>query len=246
MKAGSWQGVLTYHEVGATSSAYVYSVSADQLDAHVRALASQGVPFTFDDGHQSHLHQAAPILEKYGVRGLFFVTGGWTENRPGYMTWAELRQLAARGHQIQAHSWSHKFLTNCSDAQLLEELERPKRALEDKLGCAVDSISAPGGRWNRRVARACEASGYSRLYVSVPWNPRMDGGKIQVLGRIMVRRTMDAAALHGLLHMGRRGLAVARLIDGAKSGARVVFGDRVYQMAWNLLGRRSVSDYNEL
>ena len=107
---GPRHGVLTYHEVGATPSGYIYSISAAQLDDHVRSLMPEAALFTFDDGHQSHLHQAAPVLEKYGARGVFFVTAGWTESRPGYMSWAELRELAARGHRIQAHGWSHKFL----------------------------------------------------------------------------------------------------------------------------------------
>jgi len=243
---GPRQGVLTYHEVGATPSGYVYSVSAAQLDDHVRSLKSQGVLFTFDDGHQSHLHQAAPVLEKYGTQGLFFVTAGWTESRPGYLSWPELRELAARGHRIQAHGWSHKFLTNCADAQLYEELERTKKTLEDRVGCPVDSISAPGGRWNRRVAQACEAAGYSRLYVSVPWDPRSDGSRIQVLGRIMVRRTMDLAALQRLLHLGRRDRGIAQLRQAAKYGLQLVLGDRIYKLAWNLLGGRSLSDHDGL
>lgn len=243
---GPRQGVLTYHEVGAEPSGYIYSVSAAQLLEHVRLLMADGALFTFDDGHQSHLYQAAPVLEKHGARGIFFVTAGWTESRPGYLSWPELRELTARGHRIQAHGWSHKFLTNCTDAQLSEELERAKKTLEDRLGCPVDSISAPGGRWNGRVVRACEAAGYARLYVSVPWDPRRQVGRIQVLGRIMVRRTMDAAALQRLLHPGRLDRGIVKLTQAAKNGLQLVLGDRIYKLAWNLLGGRSLSDYDGL
>jgi peptidoglycan/xylan/chitin deacetylase (PgdA/CDA1 family) len=236
---------LTYHEVDASPSPYIYSVSEDQFAGHARALASEGAVFTFDDGLRSHLHRAAPILEENRARGLFFVTAGWTENRPEYMNWQELRELSARGHEVQAHGWSHKFLTHCPEAQLKEELERPKKALEDGIGCAVDAISAPGGRWNRSVVRACAAAGYKRLYTSVPWHPHVHEDAIQVIGRIMVRRTMDLAALRRLLHMSRRDRAIARLIYGAKSGVRMVFGDRLYGLAWNVLGRKSSSDYDQ-
>jgi len=54
---------------------------------------------TFDDGLPSHATVVAPLLEKYGWRGTFFI---WPVGN-GNMTWDQLRKMATRGHEIGNH-----------------------------------------------------------------------------------------------------------------------------------------------
>ena len=84
------------------------------------------------------------------------------------MAAGELKELLARGHAVQAHGWSHKMLTQCSPAELYDELRRSKETLEDVLGASVDTMSLPHGRWNRQVLAACSQAGYKKVYTSDP------------------------------------------------------------------------------
>jgi peptidoglycan/xylan/chitin deacetylase (PgdA/CDA1 family) len=232
---------LTYHEIGVEPSEYLYSSTRDQLDEHLRVVSEfqQGkgadslLPrVTFDDGHVSNFVHALPLLEQHTIPAIFFITTNWTGVRPDFMTWAQLRELAARGHQVQSHGWSHELLTLCSDAELEDELVRSKRALEDHVGVAVDSISLPGGRGDRRVYHACAKAGYKRVYTSAPLLGTGQRVGVEVLGRLMIRRTADAAYLRQLLSEPRKSLfplqAQYRLTEGFKR----LLGDRLYLKVW--------------
>ncbi len=187
--------VLAYHEIMPESN-YAYCVTSSAFAEHLRlfdSLAKSGgqkssVEITFDDGEQSQLHNALPLLAEHGISARYFVTPGLIGTAAKFLSWDELKTLQNAGHSIQSHGWSHKFLTFCSDDELTHELRASKQLLEEKLGAAVEEISVPGGRWNRRVIEACAAAGYKRVYVSDPWITTAMSG-IEVIGRFMVRRT---------------------------------------------------------
>ncbi|MEI2298189.1 polysaccharide deacetylase family protein [Ensifer sp. MJa1] len=72
-----------------------------------------GVPlvsFTFDDVPDSALHNGAAILERHGVRGTFYIAGGLAGRvEPGrtLISSEGCSELAARGHEIGCHTFSH-------------------------------------------------------------------------------------------------------------------------------------------
>jgi peptidoglycan/xylan/chitin deacetylase (PgdA/CDA1 family) len=236
--------ILTYHEIVPESSPYVYSTTSASMREHLRALSGIQDPpiITFDDGHRSHAQLAAPILEEFGFRGIFFVTAGWTASKPGYMNWTELAGLVRSGHEIQSHGWSHRYLTDCDDESFSTELLRSRETLEDRLGIRVTSISMPAGRYDARVLEACAAAGYERVYTSDPFQrPRTRNG-VEVCGRFMLRRTMNAEAVLRILASGQHAWSRLRLEHAAKSAVRRVIGDHVYQSLWNLAGRRSARE----
>ena len=234
--------ILAYHEITpeAGSSNYAYSLPAAWFREHLQVLSGnpgEAAEITFDDGHGSQFSTAA-VLEQFGRRGIYFVTAGWTGESTTYMDWGQLRALSAAGHQVQAHGWLHKFLTHCSPQELTTELRHTREVLEDRLGRPVDALSAPGGRWNRHVAEACAQAGYRRLYVSDPWMAPTERYGIHLLGRYMVRRTMDGAGLRRLLAMPAAERRWQSFRYRAKEGMRMALGDTLYQRLWNLASRR--------
>jgi peptidoglycan/xylan/chitin deacetylase (PgdA/CDA1 family) len=233
--------ILTYHEIVPEPSAYVYSTTSLSMREHMSALSGLGNPpmITFDDGHRSHMQLAAPVLEDFGFRGVFFITGGWTSTRPGYMSWEELAQLVRSGHEIQSHGWSHQYLTDCSEDGLAVELLRSRQTLEDRLGIHVTGISMPGGRYDSRVLNACAAAGYKHVYTSDPFQRSVVRNNVTVCGRVMLRRTMNAAAVLRILDSEHQVLSRFRLEHAAKKAVQKALGDRVYQHLWNLAGRSS-------
>ena len=55
-------------------SAFQYKVEESAFEEQVKALQGKDVVFTFDDGGESFLTKIAPILEKYGFKGVFFIS----------------------------------------------------------------------------------------------------------------------------------------------------------------------------
>ena len=60
------------------------------------------VSFTFDDVPKSAVANGAPILEEYGARGTFYISGGLVDQWPGHWTGVsadEIVTLHRRGHE---------------------------------------------------------------------------------------------------------------------------------------------------
>ncbi len=72
------------------------------------------------------------LLAERGVRGTFFVLGWVAERTPSLV-----RRIAASGHEIACHGFSHRLVYQQTREEFREETLRAKRLLEDLIGEAV-------------------------------------------------------------------------------------------------------------
>ena len=241
-----------YHELRPQRTRYTYAIErsefAQQLDLFAEARQLPGPrlrpEISFDDGHSSNYEHALPLLLERGLVAHFFITVGWTAQRPGYMGWAELRALQNDGQRIGAHGWTHTLLTRCSDAELQKELGDARHALEDKLGIAVTTMSLPGGRYNRRVLAACRAAGYSQVFTSIPRAEAAPGGWLA--GRVNMRSGASLRAICALLQPRSAALAKLRREYRIKQAAQTILGDSLYMNLWSRLNRREQDEQHGL
>ena len=77
------------------------------------------------------------VLAGASVRGTFFVLGPVAQEHP-----AAVRQIAAAGHEIGCHGWSHDPLYTLSRAAMREETLRAKDAIQEVTGQRVDAYRA--------------------------------------------------------------------------------------------------------
>ncbi len=246
-KDGRARLFLLYHELRALLSAYGYAMAVAEFERQmelVRRLQLENgaglMPeVTFDDGHVSHASEAMPVLERHGVRAHFFITAGWTGVRPEYMGWGQLRELAEAGHGIGAHGMTHTLLTHCDAPGLERELGGARRALEDRLGQAVTTMSLPGGRYDRRVMEGCRAAGYERVFTSEPraWTPDSARDGLEQVGRVNIRGDATAEWMERLLDPATGVLRRLERADRVKGMAKQVLGDAVYRRVWGLMNR---------
>ena len=210
---------LTFHDVipdGTGSSATgeeFYALRAGELEQLLSQLRKRGyrtvsskafrawqqgegtlpehtVVLTFDDGYAGHFDIVVSQLLRNRFSGTFFVTTDFI-GRPGYVTWDQLRKLVFLGMEIGSHGKTHTPLTKLSSEQLAAELAESKRLLEERLGVPVGALAAPGGFWNRPVARAVVQAGYDAAWVStIGTNGRETNA--MALRRVVVRRPFSA------------------------------------------------------
>jgi len=126
---------------------------------------------TLDDGYQDNLEAALPLLQRYGFTATVYAVSSvlgrfncWDAERLGVrkpvMSAAQLRQWAAAGMEVGAHSRSHPHLTRCGDQALHDEIHGAKSDLEDVLGAAVTQFCYPYGDVDGRVAAATREAGF--------------------------------------------------------------------------------------
>jgi len=78
------------------------------------------------------------LLARFGARGTFF-TLGWIAARYPEI----VQRIAAAGHEIGSHGWSHRRVTGLSPSDFRDEVRRSKAVLEDLIGRPVLGFRAP-------------------------------------------------------------------------------------------------------
>jgi peptidoglycan/xylan/chitin deacetylase (PgdA/CDA1 family) len=188
---------LTYHRIG-QSIRDPFCVATADFEAQVRQLAESGravsleqlVAFvqggaempsdacliTIDDGMISTLTEALPILERWKVPAVAFVTSSLIgKNFEGsserYMTWDELRQLAASGLvAIGSHAHTHRSLGLMSPDEAVHEARQSREMLSQQLGQDITVFAYPFGTrsdFNDTTERLLRDAGYTLAFNSV-------------------------------------------------------------------------------
>ncbi|NIJ41412.1 peptidoglycan/xylan/chitin deacetylase (PgdA/CDA1 family) [Parvibaculum indicum] len=96
-------------------------------------LAMKEVALTFDDGPDPHTtRRVLDILDANCIKATFFLVGYYAERHPEIV-----REIAARGHTIGTHTWSHpNNLRRLSTAAARRQIRRGFAAVEKALAAA--------------------------------------------------------------------------------------------------------------
>jgi peptidoglycan/xylan/chitin deacetylase (PgdA/CDA1 family) len=140
ISTGSQTGRERELEAGIAASAGV----ADAMTAAGRCLRHgrrdrQEIALTFDDGPlPPYTGQVLDILERYAVPATFFCVGLNASAHP-----AEVARMAALGHALGNHTWSHPFLPDLSGPQLRAQLGRTGEAIAAASGGGAPELFRP-------------------------------------------------------------------------------------------------------
>jgi peptidoglycan/xylan/chitin deacetylase (PgdA/CDA1 family) len=188
--------IFTYHEVrdGASEGdADFYAISPAQLSHHLATLAAQGrqsaaleellaekappedryIP-TFDDGTADHYDVVFPLLEKNHCRASFFIPTAKLD-KPGYLTRAQVKELAAAGHGIGSHSHEHQRMDILPDDEIRRQISLSQSIIAEITGVKPAAFVPPGGYINGQVRAAAAELGV-RLIRTMRWgyNQKLD------------------------------------------------------------------------
>lgn len=78
------------------------------------------------------------LLERHGVRATFFVLG-WIAERNREL----VQEIVARGHELAAHGYDHRRITELTPAEFRADVRKTKRLLEEIGGSEVIGYRAP-------------------------------------------------------------------------------------------------------
>lgn len=144
-----------------TAAALATAAPAPARDDAVKATA--GHPRTFVtlefDVATADQARALPLLARYGMKGTFFVNSGLI-NKPGHLTWDQLRHMQAIGHEIAGQTISHAKLTDLSVAGMRREVCDDRGRLLAQ-GLAADAFAYPFGAYSAQVRDVVVSCGYT-------------------------------------------------------------------------------------
>ncbi len=130
------------------------------------------VTLSFDDAWASQYAQALPVLAQHGLKGTFYiltqpVQNGWS----GYMTPAQVIDVASKGHDMQGHTVTHRNLTGLSQSAIDAEIKNSKTYIEGLTGRTVTSLAYPYGSSNAKVIERAKLAGYTNGRAADPTIP---------------------------------------------------------------------------
>jgi peptidoglycan/xylan/chitin deacetylase (PgdA/CDA1 family)/thymidylate kinase len=235
--AASRLPVLCYHGVGlppdASRAKARWGIAPERLARDLadlrgagfalRSLASHDplggrqVVLSFDDGLETDHGVVLPLLSAAQATATFFVISRKVGAR-GYLSVAALRELAAAGMEIGAHSTLTRPLTGLPLAEAREAMRASKLELEDLLGVAVRHFAFPGGKHDEALVEAAYRIGFARA-ATTEWRHAAPG-----LGDYLVPRCPIGNGLYrvrGLdVALGSPGFVARALALGAYAALR--------------------------
>ncbi len=152
------------------------------------------IALTFDDGPSESTPALLDLLAQHNARATFFVCGHNATRLPHI-----LRAIAAAGHEIGNHTWSHPRLDFTSAARMREEIGRTQVVVQETTGVTPRLFRAPYGvRWFglRRVQREFGLLGVMWTSIGRDW--KTPGPAVAAR---LARSVADGAIL--CLHDGR-------------------------------------------
>ncbi len=121
------------------------------LDPKHKAIA-----LTFDDGPwPKTTTQILDILKKNNIKATFFWVGRYLQTYP------ELgKQVAAAGHAIGNHTWSHQYIKYNEDGAA-REIDRTSSLIEEVTGVKTSMFRPPGGILNNGLTAYAQKKNYA-------------------------------------------------------------------------------------
>ena len=138
---------------------------------------------TFDDGpNPSWTPRLLDILAEHNVRATFFMVGKFVKGEPELA-----RRVAAAGHLIGNHTWSHPDLSRTRAANVLDELTRTSDILAGVTGKPIVYFRPPFGARRPYVLKLARQLGL----IPVTWNAMTEDWKepsADTIARNLIRK----------------------------------------------------------
>jgi peptidoglycan/xylan/chitin deacetylase (PgdA/CDA1 family) len=153
------------------------------------------VALTFDDGPTPLTLEYLAILERLGAHATFFVIGELCARHPDIVA-----AIAARGHELCGHGYTHRRFTELSGDELKDELERTQALLPPSVG-KRPFVRPPHGAISLGSMVTCARRGFTTVLWSFNSNDWRNKETSQVEGAFR-ERTPEAGEIV-LLHDGQ-------------------------------------------
>jgi peptidoglycan/xylan/chitin deacetylase (PgdA/CDA1 family) len=178
-------------QMSALVGAGYHAVTMDQMLANwtrgTPLPKGKPVVLSFDNGYQSQLTNAEPVLQRLGWVGVENIQLTGLPPSQGGLSQAQVSQLLADGWELDTQGISHADLIALSPSALHEQVFTAREQLQRRYRVPVNWFCYPSGHYDQAVVEAVKAAGFVGSTTVVPgWaSPSEDPyrlSRLRVLG----------------------------------------------------------------
>ncbi|MFC8920899.1 polysaccharide deacetylase family protein [Streptomyces sp. NPDC047821] len=148
------------------------------------------IALTFDAGPGKDTPRLLDILKEEKVPATFFLLGSKHVDRHPDV----VRRIAAEGHEVANHTWTHRILTELEPDEIRQELSRTQDAIERLTGRRPTLMRPPQGRTDDTVSEVSRELGLAQVLWSVT------AKDYSTTDSALIRqRTLDGAEKDGII-----------------------------------------------
>ena len=155
------------------------AVSQQDIEDHVhgkRILPRHSICVTIDDGYKSLYSHAYPILKKYNIPAIAFITAGLinvsaeeANSVESYVTTNDILEMSRGGITIGSHSYTHRSLRSMEQAEVMHEACASRKILERYTNEPINAFAYPFGTrmdFNLATEAILRQCGYTSIFTS--------------------------------------------------------------------------------
>ncbi len=131
------------------------------------ALPEKAAALCIDDAFSSFAEVALPLLQQYDFPVTLFVNTD-AVGTPGYLDWAELKQLQQQGVEIGNHTATHDYLIELQPGEdfagwksrIRADIAKAQQQLETQLGVKAELFAYPYGEYTPALVQIVMEAGF--------------------------------------------------------------------------------------
>ncbi|SPL91331.1 Peptidoglycan N-acetylglucosamine deacetylase [[Actinomadura] parvosata subsp. kistnae] len=105
------------------------------------------IALTFDDGPGKYAGTLLDTFKKYDAKATFFLEGQYVKSRPQFV-----KRMAAEGHELGNHSYSHPDFTKSEAGTIKSEIQKTQDAVKKAAGVEPKLLRPPYGLADLQVS----------------------------------------------------------------------------------------------
>ena len=210
-----------FHQLITELHDHYHIISPADFEAEIFSNERINVLLTFDDGYQSWVNVGLPILEKYNIKALFFVSTGLTASADdpvasasfmkerllispkAPLTEAGIQALAAAGHTVGAHTHMHQAASQVAVADFQADLERNIETLEHVTATPIEHFAYPFGRQRDYTKATTAVASKLRLpYIYIAETSFCNTSAQGLISRTLIEKDQPLPQIHRWMRGG--------------------------------------------
>lgn len=157
------RSVTVFHVIKSVGELTIDDTSLVRTSDPQGIFITGAVSLTFDDGWLSQFQDVVPKLNSAGMKATFYIISRRFSDTgfPAYMSRAQVQQLFQQGHEIGAHTRTHRDLATLSSAEQQTEIQGSRQDLLTMNVGPIMTLAYPFGSYNSITLQTARNASYS-------------------------------------------------------------------------------------